>query len=281
MRIIDAHMHFSDIEGFRQGASRAGVCYDGAGLAREYADSGVVACVCMGLEERGAGRCPDKEADTPMTADLAPPPLPMGVCLGVNPHRLDARNLSITETAIKERRDVAGFKIYAGYYHVDVRDQIYAPIYKLAAAHGLAVAIHSGETYFKGGLIEYSRPLHVDRLAYMYPEVKFVICHVGFPWVMEACEVAAKNDNVCVDISGLAVGDKQECDKFRDEPLIRDYFRQGLVFLDNYKKVIFGTDWPLAPIAPYIDMCKAIVPEHAWDDVFYNNAVNVYGNILH
>ena len=277
MKIIDAHMHFSNIQAFYKGAEDSGVLYNEAGLAKEYTNCGVVKCVCMGLQETAPGRTPDKNADTPMFADLPNSSIDMGVCLGVNPHRLEPQNITAAEKAIKQNKKVVGFKIYAGYYHVDVRDELYAPIYRLAAAKGLPVAIHSGETYFKGGLIEYSRPLHVDRIAYQYPDVNFVICHVGFPWVMEACEVATKNDNVYVDISGLAVGDKAECEKTRDEPLIRDFFRQGLIFLNNYKKVIFGTDWPLAPIGPYIDMCKAIIPEKAWGDVFYENAARVYG----
>ena len=140
----------------------------------------------------------------------------------------------------------------------------------------MTVAIHSGETYFKGGLVEYSRPIHVDKLAYNFKDLNIVICHVGFPWVMEACEMAIKNDNVYVDISGLAVGGVEECEQQKNEPLIRDYFRQGFVFLNNYEKIIFGTDWPLIQVGPYIDACKALIPEAHWEDVFYNNALRVY-----
>ena len=276
MKIIDAHMHFSNIQALRQAAIDSHAEYSSAGLAKEYSESGVTGCVCMGVTETSPGLTPDRLAQTPMDADLDAPPLPMGVCLGINPHCLNKGAIDKTKEAIAMRGDIAGLKIYAGYYHVDINDSVYTPVYRLAAENNLPVAIHSGETYFKNGLLEYSRPLHVDKLAYSFPELKIIICHLGFPWVMEACEIAAKNPNVYVDISGLAVGSASECELMRSEPLIRDYFRQGLIFLNNYEKVIFGSDWPLAPIGPYIESCKALIPESSWDAVFYSNAARVY-----
>ena len=278
MRIIDAHVHFSNIQALRQGAQEAGVEYTARGFSEECFDNGVIGCVCMGLSETAPGLTPDKLAITPMGADLAPPPLPMGICLGINPHTLDSSAVAEIKNMIALQNDIVGFKIYAGYYHVDVNDAAYEPVFKLACEYGLPVAIHGGDTYFKGGLLEYSHPLRFDRLAYTYPDLKIVICHMGFPWIMDACIIAAKNDNVYVDISGLSEGDAAECDSLRTQPLYRDYYKQGLMFLDDYKKVIFGTDWPLTPIGPYIELCKELVPQTTWEDVFYNNAVGVYGN---
>ena len=282
MKIIDAHMHYSKIEALRLGALDAGVDYSAAGLLKEYNENNVVACVCMGLTETASGLTPDKLSLNPMLANLDDSPLPMGVNLGINPYKVDAEAIKRIEDLIKSGKQpgnkrISGFKIYAGYFHVFVNDDVYKPIYKIASENNLAVAIHGGETYFEGGLVEYSHPLQVDRLAHDFRDMKIIICHVGFPWVMEACEMATKNRNVYVDISGLAVGGEIECERMKNEPLIRDYFRQGFVFLNNYEKVIFGTDWPLVAIGPYIDACKAMIPQESWEDVFYNNAVRVYG----
>jgi len=294
MKIIDAHMHYSDILALKQGAMDSGVDYSANGLLKECIDNNVVACVCMGLTETTPGSTPDKLVENPMLADLDESPVPMGVNLGINPHKLDEEAIKNIKHRITDRKGgyhppaetgtkskpqtcITGFKIYAGYYHVHINDEIYKPVYELASDFDLPVAIHGGETYFKGGLIEYSHPIHVDRLAYNFKDMKIIICHVGFPWVMEACEMATKNENVYVDISGLAVGGIFECEKMKNEPLIRDYFRQGLIFLNNYEKVIFGTDWPLVSIGPYIDACKTLIPQNAWEDVFFNNAKRVYG----
>jgi len=277
MKIIDAHMHFSKIKAFYEGAEGAGVIYSASGLFEEYTQAGVVHSVCMGLNETAPGICPDHDAQTPMFADLGTPLIPMSINMGVNPHQLTEDNLKLISAAIKDRKEISGFKIYAGYYHEYIYSEVYKPIYRLAEENGLAVAIHCGDTYFKGGLVEYSNPIHVDRVANEFRDLNIVICHVGFPWVMEACEIAYKHDYVHVDISGLSVGNAAECRRMIDEPLITNFFKQGFVFLNNYKKVIFGTDWPLTPVAPYIDFCKSILPEWALEDVFYGNAARVYG----
>ena len=296
MKIIDAHVHFSNVLALKQSALDSKVDYSALGLQEECKENNIITCVSMGLSETSPGSTPDKKAENPMLADLEVPLLPMTVCLGINPYRLDEpvteqikdritrsnqTGFSINNTESKSEKiaeqHISGFKIYAGYYHVNINDDVYKPIYKMAADNDLAVVIHSGETYFQDGLIEYSHPLHVDRLAYEFRDMKIVICHMGFPWVNDACEMATKNKNVYIDISGLAVGGTDECDRLKNEPLIRDYFRQGLVFLNNYKKIIYGSDWPLVKMQPYIDACKALIPSKHWEDVFYSNAVNVYG----
>jgi len=58
--------------------------------------------------------------------------------------------------------------------------------------------------------------------------------------------------------------------------LLIDRYRQALIFMDNYDKVLFGTDWPLAPMGAYIDFCKEMVPPEVYDKVFFQNAVDVF-----
>jgi predicted TIM-barrel fold metal-dependent hydrolase len=157
-----------------------------------------------------------------------------------------------------------------------VYDDIYAPAYRLAARYGKAVFIHTGDTYSERGLLEYSHPLKIDRLAGMYRDVNFVLAHMGDPWIIDACELAYKNANVYLDASGLVVGEEKEISRVRDEPLLRDRFRQGILFLNDYDKLLFGTDWPLAAMKPYIGFCKTLVPEPFHDKFFYENAVRVY-----
>ncbi|UUZ97474.1 hypothetical protein LJK87_28500 [Paenibacillus sp. P25] len=40
--------------------------------------------------------------------------------------------------------EVAGIKLYAGYYHYYVTDRIYGPVYELAKQYDLPVVIHTG-----------------------------------------------------------------------------------------------------------------------------------------
>ena len=67
----------------------------------------------------------------------------------------------------------------------------------------MPVAVHTGDTAFSDARLKYAHPLTVDEAAADFPDVKFVICHCGNPWFADATEVAAKNPNVYIDLSGL------------------------------------------------------------------------------
>ncbi len=276
MQIIDAHVHLSHVEVFKETARLySGADYSPAGLANECAANGVAFAVGMGVTEGEGFAFPDNAAPTPMPCDMPDAPAFLFSCPGVNPFTLDGAALARLEEELKSPRCV-GIKIYAGYYPFFIYDGVYAPAYRLAAKYGKAVCIHTGDTYSERGLLEYSHPLAADRLAGMYRDVRFVLAHMGDPWIMDACEAAYKNANVYLDTSGLVVGEEKEISRVRDEPLLRDRFRQGILFLNDYDKVLFGTDWPLAAIRPYIEFCRTLVPERFYEKYFYGNAVKIY-----
>jgi len=278
MKIIDAHVHFSHIAKFKECAqSNSDVNYTKEGYLSETASIEVIKSVCMGLAETNSGGFPDAGATTPMIADLeVQMPPGMHLCLGINPHTLNKQSLIDTENLIKSSLNIVGMKIYAGYYHVDITDPVYTEIYALAEKYDKTIVIHTGETYSDRGLLKYSHPLRVDELAVLHPEIRIVACHMGFPWVFDACEVAAKNPNVYIDTSGLFVGNAEYISRQSENPLILDRFKQVLAFLDNYDKIIYGTDWPLAPMGAYFEFCKKLIPRDAHEKVFYENAVRVY-----
>jgi len=253
------------------------VDYSEKGYLDEASSCEVVKSVCMGLVETSSGGFPDPKAQTPMLADLesAMPP-GMSLCIGINPHTLTVNSLAATEELIKNSKNIVGMKIYAGYYHTDITDPIYAPVYDLAEKHDIALVIHTGETYSERGLLKYSHPLRVDDLAVARPGMRIVACHMGAPWVFDACEVAGKNPNVYIDISGILIGSSEYITKQADNPLLLNRYRQALTFMDDYDKVIYGTDWPLAPMGAYMDFCKRLIPAESHGKVFYENAVRVY-----
>jgi len=174
------------------------------------------------------------------------------------------------------RHDTVGIKLYAGYYPYYVYDKIYEPVYHLAAKYNLTIVIHSGATYSDRALLKYSHPLTVDELAVKYRNINFVIAHLGDPWVMDTAAVVAKNPNVYADLSGLLVANESTIVSYRKNRLFMDHIMRSLVYAENYKKFLFGSDWPLAPVKPYIEFVKDLVPEDFHEDVFWKNAVNVF-----
>lgn len=278
MKIIDAHLHYSKVESFFQCVENETlVDYSAEGYLKEAKENEVVASVCMGLVESTAGAFPDPQSPTPMIADLtekAPPG--MHVCLGINPYTLSEKSLDEASALIESAGNVVGVKIYAGYYHFDVNDPIYSPVYKFALEHDLTVAVHSGSTYSKKGLLKYAQPLSIDELAVTYPDLRIMICHMGVPWVYDACEVVAKNENVYIDLSGMLVGSTEIINNMSSQPLLIDRYKQAVIYLSEYDKLLFGTDWPLVPMGAYIDFIKKIIPAERHEQVFYENAIRVY-----
>lgn len=278
MRIIDAHVHYSNIAAFHDTAETlAHIDYTGKGLLEEFRRSGVVAGVGMGVTETVAGAFPDSEALNPMLLDLsATLPENLFTCVGINPLTLHLEGqLEALEESLR-RPDVVGIKLYAGYYHFNVGDAVYDPVYRLAAAYQLPVVIHGGLTYADQGLLKYSHPLSMEETFLKHRDITFMLCHLGDPWVMDTAALLEKNPNLYTDLSGWIVGDKAKVDRLMTEQTYTDHFRRAIVFAEKYDRLVFGTDWPLVPLAAYIPFVKYLIPEAHWEDVFYNNALRVF-----
>jgi len=253
------------------------VDYSPQGYSAETSVNEVVHSVCMGLIETVPGGFPDVKAETPMTADLETSlPSSISLCLGINPHTLNEDSLKLTESVIKNNKKIVGMKIYAGYYHFDITDPIYSPVYDLAEKYDITIVVHTGETFSERGLLKYSHPLNLDELAVNRPDMRIVACHMGVPWIFDACEVVAKNPNVYLDISGMLVGNADFINIMTESPLLINRYKEALVFMQRYDKVLYGTDWPLVPMGAYIDFCKELIPSEFHENVFYKNAVNVF-----
>jgi len=71
----------------------------------------------------------------------------------------------------------------------------YYPFYALAAELDLPVAMQTGTS---GGLLpsECGHPVSIDRAALYFPETRFVLSHLGWPWSEEAVAMALKFPNV-------------------------------------------------------------------------------------
>jgi uncharacterized protein len=279
MKIIDAHMHLSNIKSFYETAEKLSfVDYSSAGILKEYKEANVVLGIGMGLTETDNMGFPDYEATTPMGLDLENEiPENIVYCAGVNPYDLGDDALGRLEEEL-QKPQVVGIKIYLGYYPFYAYDDVYEPVYQLAAKYQLPVVFHTGDTYSERGLLKYSHPLAIDEVAVKHRKVNFMMAHFGDPWTITGAEIIYKNSNVYADLSGLIVGTEKELVK-RSEGRFLDHLRHALVFADSYDKLIFGTDWPLAPIGPYITFIKNLIPEEFHEQVFYDTALKVFPKI--
>lgn len=279
MKIIDAHIHFSDIQSFHQTAKELSfVDYSYKGFLQEYDDAKVVLSIAMGVTETNGMGFPDYEVKTPMGIDLADCiPERIVYCPGINPYDMDNAALERLELEI-QKPNVVGLKIYLGYYPFYAYDEVYDPVYALAGEYGLPVVFHTGDTYSERGLLKYAHPITIDEVAVKHRNITFMMAHLGDPWTLTGAEIIYKNPNVFADLSGIIVGTDKELKK-HSEGRFLDHLRHAITFANSYDKLLFGTDWPLAPVGPYIEFIKRLIPEQHYEDVFYRNALKVFPKI--
>ncbi|WP_458785736.1 amidohydrolase family protein, partial [Vallitalea sediminicola] len=142
MKIIDAHVHYSKIDSFINTACNTSkVDYSYNGYYDEFNKNGIEASIGMGIEESGEGNFPDSSCHNPMLLDLENKrPHNIYECIGINPTNLIGISKDEEFKRIEDyisNNTVIGIKLYAGYYHYHVYDNIYTPIYELALKHEL------------------------------------------------------------------------------------------------------------------------------------------------
>jgi uncharacterized protein len=180
--------------------------------------------------------------------------MPTSTSSPASPGRPSARPTWRRARGFLEAGTIKGLKLYPGYEPFYPADPKLAPAYRLAEEFDVPVMIHTGDTYSPTGRVKYSHPLNVDDVAVDYPKVKFVICHLGNPWFRDCMEVVYKNDNVYTDMSGLTLGDFTD----RFEAYMRQQLKEMILWGVNPKKVLFGTDWPLATMESYLQFMEEL-----------------------
>jgi predicted TIM-barrel fold metal-dependent hydrolase len=223
----------------------------------------------------------------------APPGDPLGVAatlevarsvpglhaVGVaDPLRDGLDHFRAVEAALAEGR-VRALKAYLGYLHYAPDHAGYRPYYELAERYRLPFIFHTGDAYSPYAKLRFAQPLLVDDVAVDHPKVRFVIAHLGNPWLLDAAEVVYKNVNVWADLSGLIVGDAADFTaEERQETLeeTRLALRRAFHYAERPNRFLYGSDWPLAPMAAYRDFIASALPEVHHPHVFEDNARTLF-----
>jgi uncharacterized protein len=196
-----------------------------------------------------------------------------------DPRRTGPEHFRRVEEAVASRRVVA-LKAYLGYLHFHPADAAYRPYYELAARCRLPFIFHTGDTYSPYAKLKYAHPLGVDEVAVDHRDVRFVLAHVGNPWMIDAAEVVYKNVNVWADFSGLIVGDEDRLTDPEARPAIEatlQRVRTAFDYAERPNRFLYGSDWPLAPMPLYRDYMRMAIPEEYHEQVFDENARLLFG----
>lgn len=184
---------------------------------------------------------------------------------------------------------VAGIKLYPGYQDFCLTDEKMAPVYRLAERYNLPVAIHAGALHHccpedalgtrkmkcRGAcrldqLGHLAHPKMVGRVAKSFPRVKFIMSHLGNPYLEEAREVMRLCPNVFTDISGQFLSGEEDSDYLME---VASEVRKFLELEKGVERIMFGSDFPIQSHSDSIALVKAVglTPEDE-EKIFSGNA---------
>lgn len=272
--LIDAHVHvvppgLPGLHAFPAVLDEA-MATVAAAVRAEMAASGTAQALAMGVLSDDPDD-PLGVATTLRIADRVPGLHAIGVA---DPRRSDPEHLDRVQQQLQQGR-IKGLKAYLGYLHHGPASPGYAPYYRLAARYQIPVIFHSGDTYAASAKLKYAHPLLIDEVAVDYPDTHFVIAHCGCPWFVDAAEVTYKNANVWADLSGIFVGDAADFAALAARGRLQrtvERLREALEYADRPDRFLYGSDWPLAPMAAYRAFLAPLLDDPTWQPIRADNA---------
>ena len=273
MEIFDAHIHTNfESKWLKKVASYAGVRFSPEGLQQEMSENNVAFCTSMGIKTKDFNidpLCPTPH-DTPGRFKCDK----VFYAAGINPYMADRDCFTATREALAAGR-LCALKVYLGYFMLFPDNAAYLQFYELAREFRIPVVFHTGASASTEASLNYSHPARIGEIAETYPEVTFIMAHMGKPFLKEAAGVLQSRDNVYADLSGFIEGPES----VYENDFSFEMQRLGEVVNNRAvpEKLLYGSDWPLTPMKPYIDFVKRSFPgEELQRMVFFENARRLF-----
>lgn len=153
--------------------------------------------------------------------------------------------------ALFEVGSIVAVKFYTGYYHYMPNDPKIGEVLEELNKVGCPAIFHCGDCLnsVKCAKLKYAHPLNIDDVAVDYPNMNFIIAHMGYPFQREAAEVCYKNKNVYSDISGFVYGAFDHNEKGKFQKVLSEF-----IDIAGPDKLLFGTDFPISDQSSYVDI---------------------------
>ncbi len=155
----------------------------------------------------------------------------------IDPHSPDA--LPELERAFREL-GLVGLKLHPSKQLFYPMDESLFPIYDLCIKYNKPIIFHSGFCWQPGALAEYSHPMKFEALAVRYPNLRFCLAHMGYPWVKETAMLLNKYPNVYADTSLLYFDSAREFYEF----VFTKEMSIGWLDRSIRHQVMFGSNMP-------------------------------------
>lgn len=192
----------------------------------------------------------------------------------VDPHQADAPKQ--LETAVRDLK-LRGLKLDPAMQGFYPDDRMAYPVYEKARELGIPILFHAGMSWQPGSRLQYGQPLRFENVAADFPELRIVLAHLAWPWVVDAVALALKYPNLYLDTSAL----------YFDNP--RDFMRYAMthqvpltVFERSLRnQLLFGSNYPRVEIKNMARVVREVgLSEDCLDLVFRKNAEKLLGGTL-
>jgi len=77
----------------------------------------------------------------------------------------------------------------------------YYPFYATCVELGIPLSIHTSANWTTVAVNDLGHPRHIDPVAADFPDLKIIMSHAGYPWVLEAVLLAWKYPNVYLELA--------------------------------------------------------------------------------
>jgi predicted TIM-barrel fold metal-dependent hydrolase len=80
-------------------------------------------------------------------------------------------------------------------------DKHYYPFYEKCVELDIPLSIHASANWTTSRPSDLGHPRHFDLVACDFPQLKLILSHAGYPWVLEACLLAWKHPNLYLELA--------------------------------------------------------------------------------
>ncbi len=80
-------------------------------------------------------------------------------------------------------------------------DRRYYPFYEKCVDLNIPLSIHASANWTMNRPSDLGNPHHFDVVACDFPDLKLILSHAGYPWVLEACLLAWKHPNLYLELA--------------------------------------------------------------------------------
>mgnify|MGYP000015066313 CR=1 FL=1 len=137
------------------------------------------------------------------------------------------------------------------------------PVYEKCQKNGIPLLFTYG-----GRLVRdqgYLEPVYADRLGFMFPELKMVFCHGGWPHVVQMCHAAVQHPNIYISADVYMMNFTAGW--------------QDYVTAANYQlqdQMMFGSAYPIVSLKEAVGRYRDSLREEVVEKIMYANAARLF-----